>query len=104
MEKWLNTLGLAYLAKLTVFGDDLLLSIRNKQVSLVIIAQDIGESSLKKLKDKCAFYGVEFIINGTKQTMAWALGKGSVAAVGITAQKMATKIKENMKVGESNAK
>ena len=99
-SKWLNTLGLARRAGKVINGEKLLDCIKSKSVNLVIIASDCGESNKKKYSDKCKFYGIKYYIQGTKEEISVAIGKGNVSVVGIDDSSLAKLIENNMKAGD----
>lgn len=59
-EKLLNYIGLAKNAGALVSGVDLVVdTVRKRKAAVVLYAEDISPSSLKKLKDKTSFYNAE---------------------------------------------
>ena len=99
-NKWLNSLGLARRAGKVINGDKLLDSIKSKKVFLVIIASDCGDSNKKKYCDKCTYYGIKYYIQGTKEDISIAIGKGNVSVIGIEDKSLASLIEKNMKAGD----
>ena len=81
MDKALNTLGLAYRAKKTILGEDVLKLI--SKVKLLIIASDISEKSKERLIKKCFFYGIDYLDIYSSQQISNALGKNNIKVVGI---------------------
>ena len=100
MSKYLGTIGLAARAGAIVYGETLINDIRGSKVSLVLVAKDAGPSNKKKIMDKCNSFNVRCIEISTKEELSIASGKMNVSAIGITNQKIAKKINENIKVGE----
>lgn len=97
--KWMNTLGLATQAKKIISGEDMIITeIRNGNVYLLIVASDIGDSSFKKLNDKCNYYDVELIKikNVNSIQLGNSIGKEFRVALGITDKGFAKLIKKNM--------
>ena len=48
-------------------GQELVLNlIRSKKARLVLLAEDIGESSRKRIIDKCHFYEIPVVVAGSK--------------------------------------
>jgi ribosomal protein L7Ae-like RNA K-turn-binding protein len=88
----LGSIGIAYRARLLLLGDDLIDGIRNKKVSLVIVANDCGPASLKKLTDKCKSFDVKLVRYASKLELAMAIGKINVASVGIKDERFADKL------------
>ena len=59
-----------------ITGQDLVLkSVRSKKARIVLIATDIGESSKKKINDKCSYYEVPIFEIGEKQEISKAIGQ-----------------------------
>ena len=93
MNNILQLLGLAYKGKRIIIGDDILTSLRqNKKLSLIIIANDVSENTLKKFKDKANFYKIDYIVLFSKEELGKSLGKNYVSAVGICDKKLKEKI------------
>jgi len=91
-----HLLGLTSRARKNVTGETLLQSIRQGEVSLVIIATDASENSSKKIRDKCTYYNVQYMIYGTTLEISNAIGKINRVAVGIIDTGFAKKIKEEI--------
>jgi ribosomal protein L7Ae-like RNA K-turn-binding protein len=69
-------LGLMRRSGNLITGQEMVLSaIRNQEAKMVLLAEDIGESSKKKITDKCHFYEVPFEILGTKAELSAAIGQ-----------------------------
>jgi ribosomal protein L7Ae-like RNA K-turn-binding protein len=97
----LGSIGIAYRARLLLLGDDLIEGIRNKSVSLVIIADDCGPASLKKLTDKCKSFDVRFVRYARKIDLAAAIGKINVASIGIKDLRFADKLFKEIELEQS---
>lgn len=82
-QKVLNLLGLAQRANKLITGEQLVLKqVRANKAYLVFGASDGGQSTHKKISDKCKFYGVAFSDEFTKFELSVAIGqKRSVIAV-----------------------
>ena len=104
MDKWLNNLGLAKRAGKVVISIKLEESIKTNKAALVIIASDAAKNSYKKWIDKCNFYKTNYLIIGTKQELAYAIGKEQVSAIGITDINLAKLISLKIKEGENDGK
>lgn len=89
-------LGLTSRARKNVTGETLFHKIRQNEVSLVIIATDASENSIKKIRDKCTHYNVEYVIYGNTSEISNAIGKLNRVAVGILDQGFAKKIREEI--------
>ena len=71
MKKAIVTLGLAMRAHKIATGETIFKKLRSNQVSLLIMADDMGENGKKKLTDKCAYYHVPYVfMNGEELNMA----------------------------------
>ena len=93
MNNILQLLGLAYKGKRIIIGDDILTSLRqNKKLSLIIIANDVSENTLKRFKDKANFYKIDYIILFSKEELGQSLVKYYISAVGICDKKLKEKI------------
>ena len=81
MDKMLTTLGLAYRAKKTVLGEEVLNQISN--IKLMFIASDISEKSRERFEKKCSFYNIEHIDEFNGEQISNCLGKNNVKVIGI---------------------
>ncbi len=91
-------LGMCQRAGKLISGNELVeAAIKSKKAVLVIIAEDIGESMLKKLSDKSSFYGAEVVRFGTKDGIGQSIGKGPRAAIAITDKGFAKSFSEKLK-------
>lgn len=50
-------------------------AVKSGEAWLVIVAEDSSDNTKKKFKDMCSFYEVEYMEYGTKESLAWAIGK-----------------------------
>lgn len=89
-------LGLTTRARKNTTGETLIHKIRQNEVSLVLIASDASDNSIKKISDKCKYYDVQYIIYGTITEISKAIGKQNRVAVGILDNGFAKKIKEEI--------
>ena len=94
-KKLLFMLGLAKKSGQIIVGTPMIIEhiqkkkTLNPEAFLVIEAADTGESSHKKLSDKCNFYNVRRIqISATCEELGAALGKSATAAVAIIGKDM----------------
>ena len=84
-RQWLNFLGLAFSAGAVITGEQLVVgAIQSKKVHFVILAEDIGGNTFKKVTDKCKFYGIEWVQKGQSDELGHALGKDFRKVIGIT--------------------
>ncbi|MBU6081077.1 YlxQ family RNA-binding protein [Allobacillus halotolerans] len=95
MSNYLNLLGLANRARKLVHGEGTIVEgIRNKQVKLVLIAEDASDNTQKKLTDKCKSYQVPYVIIDNRQVLSKAIGKEGRVAVGVTDAGFSEKLSE----------
>lgn len=81
---YLNMVGLAHRAQKCTTGEALILQeMRKGRVKLLLIANDIGENTKKKLTDKCNTFHVPFLIADDRYTLAQAIGKSERVAIAI---------------------
>lgn len=98
-KKMLSALGLCVRAGRVIFGVPMICEAMRggaKAPALVLSAADVSENTLKKITDKCNFYGVKHIRLGCGgETLAAALGKTSfLAAVAITDSNMSMMVEK----------
>lgn len=91
-----NLLGLASRARKIVTGETIIAKLRSRDISLVIVASDASDNTKKKISDKCTYYNVEYIIDGTIDELSNAIGKSNRVAVGIADRGFAKKIREKV--------
>jgi ribosomal protein L7Ae-like RNA K-turn-binding protein len=97
-----NLLGLCQKAGKLVSGEFALKqAVLDKQVFFVIVAQDASNNTKKLFKDKTSYRGIACVEWGIKDGLARAIGKEMRAAVGITDEKLAKKIKELIEFEET---
>jgi ribosomal protein L7Ae-like RNA K-turn-binding protein len=97
MNRIYQSIGIAYRARMVVSGDVLLSKIRNKAVSLVIVADDASLRTKKMYQDKCNFYHIPIVIYGSKENLSQAMGKTNNVAIGIENQGFAKKVYNQLK-------
>lgn len=92
MNNAIGTLGIAARARKIVTGDMLISSITKKKIKLVIISEEIGNNSRKKLIDKCTFYNVAYVFVKDIDLMNIAIGQANRMAIGISDEGFAQKL------------
>lgn len=93
-NNYLNMIGLAYRARKCSLGEDAIVKdIQQKRAKLVLLANDIGSRTQKKITDKCKTYEVPFAIVDDRETLSKAIGKSQRVAVAILDAGFAAKIK-----------
>lgn len=93
-------LGIAKRARAISYGDTILHQVPKRQVYLVLIAEDIGETTLKKLKDKLTFYRVPYLFYENKAFLGTIIGSEQVSALAITNKNIALEISQRIKEGD----
>ncbi|HLS99911.1 MAG TPA: ribosomal L7Ae/L30e/S12e/Gadd45 family protein [Acholeplasma sp.] len=80
----LGALGLAYRAKKTVLGtDEVVASLQKGELYLVLLANDAGPNTKKKISDKTKTYQVELNEQFSSLELNKALGRENVKVIGI---------------------
>ncbi len=78
-------LGFASRSKNLITGSNACLDkIPKRAVSLVIISEDVGENTRKKLMSKCKTYGIDYRIFGKAEDLSHITGKIDKGIFGIT--------------------
>ena len=95
MIKVYNLLGLMQRAGKLITGENL----KNKKIKLLVIAEDCGVNTKKKLEDKSNFYGVEHIEFSNIENISIAIGRDNRVAVGITDSGFIKKFKQLIEEG-----
>ena len=65
------------------YGETLIEDIRKNKVFTVIVSSDTGETSKKKILDKCRFYKVPCFVVLDKEILSKSVGKGNISSIGI---------------------
>ncbi len=87
-------IGLAYRARKCSLGEETIVKdIQQNRAKLVLLANDIGAQTKKKLTDKCKTYDIPFAIVDDRETLSKAIGKTQRVAIAILDAGFATKIK-----------
>lgn len=93
-KNYLNLLGLAYRARKCSLGEETIVKdIQQKRAKLVLIANDIGPQTKKKMTDKCKTYDIPFVIVDDRDVLSHAIGKSQRVAIAILDEGFATKLK-----------
>ncbi len=82
-DKFYNAIGLARRANKIVYGETLYAKFKTNNVYLVIVAADISEKSLIRLKKKLDFYQIEYILDVDSFALTNAIAKDNIKAIGI---------------------
>ncbi|AUJ26642.1 MULTISPECIES: L7Ae/L30e/S12e/Gadd45 family ribosomal protein [Virgibacillus] len=98
-NNYLNLLGLAFRAGKCSLGEDAILKdIRSRRAVLVLLANDIGPQTKKKITDKCKTYKIPYVIVDDRETISNAIGKTQRVAIAILDAGFAAKM--NTLLGE----
>ncbi|SFD79856.1 Ribosomal protein L7Ae [Lentibacillus persicus] len=93
-DRYLNIVGLAYRARKCSVGEETIIKdIQKKRAKLVLLANDTGVQTRKKITDKCNSYKIPFEVVDDRETLAHAIGKSHNVAVAILDAGFAAKIK-----------
>ncbi|SER07468.1 Ribosomal protein L7Ae [Gracilibacillus ureilyticus] len=94
-KKYLNILGLATRAGKCTFGEEQIIKeIQSKRSKVVLIANDIGDQTKKKLTDKCSYYHIPYYFIDDRDTLSQAIGKIGRVAVSVNEHGFAKKLIE----------
>ncbi|WP_438448263.1 YlxQ family RNA-binding protein [Gorillibacterium sp. sgz5001074] len=92
-NNWLSTLGLAMRAGKIVTGDDTVMkAVRSGEAKLVLLASDAAANAQKKYRDKCSFYNVPLIEQGSRFELGSAIGKVERVVLAVTDAGFANRI------------
>lgn len=81
----LGLVGLAWRARRVVSGEDACVrAVRSLQAKVVILAGDAGANTAKKVRDKCASYGVPVRTGYTCEELGRAVGKLVTPVIALT--------------------
>ena len=97
MNKIVNILRIANKARGIVVGEDLVLKgIRNKSIKIVILANDCGPNTTKRITNKSLFYDIKLITCLNSEQIENALGKVGRKVIGVTNQGFADSILKHL--------
>lgn len=93
-NNYLNILGLAYRAGKCSLGEDAILrDVRSEKAKLVLLANDIGPQTRKKMTDKCKYYEIPLIVvEEDREVLSNSIGKSHRVAIAILDAGFAKKI------------
>lgn len=92
-DKYLNIVGLAFRARKCTLGEEAIVkAIQNKRTNLVILAEDIGPSSKKKITDKCKSNNIPYVFAHNRDILSHAIGQSGRVAIAINDPGFAKKI------------
>jgi len=85
MNKLLNILGLAMRAGKVIAGEDQVLrAIKSGKAKFILLSQDAGRNTKKRITDKCNTYQVPMDQYGTREELGSAIGKPERVVIAIT--------------------
>ncbi|MFS0672476.1 L7Ae/L30e/S12e/Gadd45 family ribosomal protein [Ornithinibacillus sp. 179-J 7C1 HS] len=93
-SNYLNIIGIAFRAGKCSTGEETIVKdIQKKRAKLVLIANDVGPQTRKKLTDKCNSYDVPYVIvSDDRDTLSNAIGKSHRVAIAILEEGFAKKL------------
>ncbi|TGB04764.1 YlxQ family RNA-binding protein [Halobacillus salinus] len=90
---YLNLLGLAVRAGKCTLGEEAIVrDIQRKKAKIVLIAEDTGKQTKKKLTDKCSFYHIPCYTVDERDKLSQAIGKEGRVAIAVLDQGFAKKL------------
>lgn len=91
---YLNLLGLVYRARKCSLGEETITKdIQQKRAKLVLLANDTGPQTLKKITDKCKTYDIPYVIvDANRDVLSHAIGKTQRVAIAILDEGFASKL------------
>ncbi len=93
----LGNIGLCVRARKMVLGTELVCdALKSGAAKLVISVGDVSQNTAKRLRDRCAYYGVRLmVLPCTGEELASAVGRGGItAAVAVTDASMVKMIEK----------
>ncbi len=97
-KKILSLLGLAMRAgKITLGEDAVIKTIKKGKAKIVFVAKDVGESTKKKINDKCKSYNVKMVQIFTSEEQSQAIGKMNRVLIGVVDEGFANAINKQLK-------
>src|SRR5690625_7384830 len=84
---YLNLLGLAYRARKCSLGEETIVrDIQRKRAHIVLLANDIGPQTRKRITDKCRTYNIPYVIVDNRDVISQAIGKSRRVAIAIRSE------------------
>lgn len=104
-NKVYGLLGICAKSGRLISGTDIILeNLAKKKVSLVIVAEDASEKTIKNIKYYCEKNNVELLIYGNIEQNSKSIGKHNRALIGILDKNLANSIKKVIHGGEEFGK
>jgi ribosomal protein L7Ae-like RNA K-turn-binding protein len=93
-KPFFSYLGLAMRAGKLATGEDIVLdAVRSGKAKLVILAEDASANTRKKVQDKCGYYQVPIIEQGSRGELGSSIGKAERVMIAVTDAGFAKMIK-----------
>jgi len=100
-NKILSLLGLAVRAGDAVSGEFAVDKAgKSGRAYLLIIAEDASQNTKKHYLDMCRYYGIPFVLYGTRETIGKAVGKDNRSAAALLDQGFANSIMKQIDTGK----
>lgn len=105
VNKVYGLLGICSKAGKLISGTDIILeNLAKKKVSLVIVAEDASEKTIKNIKYYCEKENVQLLMYGNIEENSKAIGKHNRAIIGILDKNLAVAIQKVIHGGEEFGK
>lgn len=79
-----SMIGLATKAGKTVAGEfSVEKAVQTGKASMVIVANEASENTVKKFKNKCEFYKIPFYVYGSKDELGKSTGNGTRTSIAV---------------------
>src|SRR5699024_675843 len=96
-QPYINLIGRAFKAGKCVVGEENILnSIRSNNVKLLLIANDCGENTAKRLTDKCKTFAIPYMEADSREVLGREIGKPERVAIAITVKGFGNDIKDTI--------
>lgn len=94
-SNWANFLGLANRARKCISGEELVIKeIQRNKAKIVLLSMDASDNTMKRIQDKCKFYGIDIRYVPNRIELGNAIGKEQRVVVAVNDQGFAAKLKQ----------
>lgn len=98
-DKVLSMLGIAAKAKGIASGEyQTEHAVKSGQAYLVVVAEDASENTKKMFRDMCAFYEVEIVFYGNRESLGHCIGKEFRASLAVVDEGLANAVKKKLAI------
>ena len=98
MNKIYGMLGLAMKAGKLAYGTDMCIEkIKKKEVSLLILANDLSQNTKEKLTKVAETYHISIVVFGEIETISQSIGKENKGVIAVLEEGFANKISQMVK-------